>query len=663
MRTKTIFNYVVAALFCCCVTGMFTSCKSQDDTGSANNPIAVNKIRQGVWTEYDTALSASGKYTEEELEEMPAVGMMVEGDKAYFFTYSAEGADDLVEGKISYNKDAGTGVIAFPAIKDSPVSGQTVSFKMVSDELMEFELTYEGKKATGSCAWLCDNLDNWGTGDESDWKELEPYYQAIAETAGPDASIDWSDSEAVTVEEVDEEGNIVEKEVTVTDLDKPLVWNTGASARGGTRMVSAIIEGISAGLEIFTSLFEPDPMEEINAKLDAVLGKLDNVLQNQQVMMAQLNEINARLVKIAQMMKQQATVDIFNNRTQTYYNPLKVQNIAYFNKAFKLYNDNKSDLSKVKDDLGKYAKEWVGNNEEYINLTWNYIEYLNTVQHSSYGTGMAAIYDGVTFDKYPWEHLGTGDRQTYRANDMILIAKCLFMINLYAAYGGGSDIKKEGIYNNYNEQKPKLKEFCEFKVTNPNKFLVCQIPGAHFIMHKELQKYDFRGKEITTRNGVYRKSPDVQRFGPEVVYRPEWHVAGKIKIENPKELKEVLILQDEIQAISKYYQSAVYPNEKTFWWYNMLVEGNDIAGGAVYSQKPSEGSSISPTLMLSSNKKHDMGMDYTTSPRFSPVMMKYNYRSTVDMGDILNSIFIETLVWKSYNSDNEYYAAIVEKRY
>jgi hypothetical protein len=149
-------------------------------------------IKQGVWTEHDTALgtveyteeqadalSNPEKYTDEELEailnsiepieEPPAVGMMVEGDKAYFFTYSAEGADDLVEGKISYNKDAGTGVIAFPAIKDSPVSGQTVSFKMVSDEVMEFELTYEGKKATGSCAWLCDNLDNWGVGDESGW--------------------------------------------------------------------------------------------------------------------------------------------------------------------------------------------------------------------------------------------------------------------------------------------------------------------------------------------------------------------------------------------------------------------------------------------------------------------------------------------------------------
>ena len=96
-------------MFCCCVTGMVTSCQSLMDTGSADNPSAENMIKQGIWTEYDTAFVASGKYTEEELEDIPAVGMKIEGDKAYFFTYSAEGADDLVEGKISYNKDAGTG--------------------------------------------------------------------------------------------------------------------------------------------------------------------------------------------------------------------------------------------------------------------------------------------------------------------------------------------------------------------------------------------------------------------------------------------------------------------------------------------------------------------------------------------------------------------------
>ena len=661
MRTKTIFNYVVAALFCCCVTGMVTSCQSLMDTGSADNPSAENMIKQGIWTEYDTALLASGKYTEEELEEMPAVGMMVEGDKAYFFTYSEEGADNLVEGKISYNKDAGTGVIAFPAIKDSPVSGQTVNFTMVSEETMEFEFTYEGKKVTGSCAWLCDNLDNWGTGDESDWKELEPYYQAIAETAGPDASIDWSGSATVTVQDVDEEGNIVEKEVTVTDLDKPLVWNTGASARGGTRMVSAIIEGVSAGLEIFTSLFEPDPMEEINAKLDAALGKLDNVLQNQQVMNAKLDKINARLVEIAQMMKQQATVDIFNNRTQTYYNPLKVQNTAYFNKAFKLYNDNKSNLGSVKDKLGEYAKEWVGKNEEYINLTWNYIEYLNTVQHSSYGTGMAAVYDGLTFDKYPWEHMGTGDRQTYRANDMIMIAKCLFMINLYAAYGGGSDIKKEGIYNNYNEQKPKLKEFCEFKVTNPDKFLVCQIPGAHFIMHKEIQKYDYRGKDVQISQFEVLKEAPNTRYEDDAVYRPKWHVAGSIKIENPKELKEKLIIKEEIQAIYKYFQSAVYPNAKEIYWYNMLIEGNNIAGGAVYSKRPevSNGTNI---LLLATKDKRGMGMNSLGNAELTPMITCTIDHDTVNMGMVNNALFREA-VWFDYYSQNEYYAAIVEKRF
>ena len=660
MRKKTI-NLLAAATLCCSALFTLSSCTVTEDKPVITPPSEAVQLKQGVWTEYDAELLASGKYTEEELEQMPAVGMMVDGDKAYFFTYSAEGADDLVEGKISYNKDAGTGVIAFPAIKDSPVSGQTVSFKMASEETMEFEFTYEGKKVTGSCAWLCDNLDNWGTGDESDWEELLPYYQAIAETAGPDGSIDWSGSETVTVEDVDEEGNIVEKEVTVTDLDKPLVWDAGSKPVAKTRMVTAVIEGISAGLEIFTSLFEPDPMEEINAKLDAALGKLDNVLQNQQVMNAKLDKINAILVGIAQKMNQQETVNIFNTRNADFYNKLKVQNIAYFNKAFKLYNDNKSNLGSVKDKLGEYAKEWVGNNEEYINLTWNYIEYLNTVQHSSYGTGMAAIYDGVTFDKYPWEHMGTGDRQNYRANDMFMIAKCLFMINLYAAYGGGSDIKKEGIYNNYNEQKPKLKEFCEFKVSNPNKFLVCQIPGAHFIMHKEIQKYDYRGKDVqVTQTEVLKEAPNT-RYEDDAVYRPKWHVAGSIKIENPKELKEKLIIKEEIQAIYKYFQSAVYPNAKEIYWYNMLIEGNNIAGGAVYSKRPevSNGTNI---LLLATKDKRGMGMNSLGNAELTPMITCTIDHDTVNMGMVNNALFREA-VWFDYYSQNEYYAAIVEKRF
>ena len=649
-------------MLCCSAMFMFSSCTVTEDKPVITPPSEAVQLKQGIWTEHDTALEGSDKYTAEELEQMPAVGMMVDGDKGYFFTYTAEGASDLVEGNISYNKDAGKGTIAFPAITGSPISGQTVSFNMISDETMEFEFTYEGQKMTGTCSWLCENLDSWGAGDESDWEELLPYYQSIAESAGPDASIDWSSSEAVTVEEVDEEGNIVEKEVTVTDLDKPLVWDAGSKPVAKTRMVTAVIEGVSAGLEIFTSLFEPDPFEEINAKLDAALEKLDNVLANQQIMMAKLDEINARLVAIAEKMKQQASVDIFNNRTQTYYNPLKVRNTAYFDAAFKLYNDNKSNLGSVKGKLGEYAKEWVGNNEEYITLTWNYIEYLKTVQHSSYGTGMAAVYDGLTFDKYPWEHMGTGDRQNYRANDMFMIAKCLFMINLYAAYGGGSDIKKNGIYNNYNEQKPKLKEFCEFKVSNPNKFLVCQIPGAHFIMHKEIQKYNYCGKDIQIGSEVLKEAPN-PRYEEDAVYRPKWHVAGSIKIENPKELKEKLIIKEEIQAIYNYFQSAVYPNAKTIYWYNMLIEGNNIAGGAVYSKRPEE-SNVDNILLLATKDKRGMGMSLDGNATLTPVItnsINPNHY-TVNMG-IVNNVMLNEGVWLDYHSQAEYYAAIVEKRF
>ena len=656
MRTKTFFNYVVAALFCCCVTGMVTSCQSLVDTGSADNPSAENMIKQGVWTEHDTALSASGKYTEEELEEMPAVGMMVEGDKAYFFTYSAEGADDLVEGKISYNKDAGTGVIAFPAIKDSPVSDQTVSFKMTSDELMEFELTYEGEKVTGSCAWLCKDLSNWGTeSDDAEWKELMAYYDAIS-AEGPDASasIDWSGSATVTVQDVDDEGNPVEKDVTVTDLDKPLEWNDEvSSARAGTRM--AIASAISTGLEVFTTLFEEDPTEEINAKLDAVLGKLDNVLQNQQIMMAKLDEINGRLIEIAQRMEKTEIVNMFNNRNEKYYNKLKVQNTKYFNDAYKAYKANKNDP-----ELANYAKAWVGKNEEFANLTWEYIEYLTTVEHTGFGKGMDRIYDGLVFDKYPWEHIGIGDRKNYRAYDLTMIAKSLFMISLYSTYGGLNNIEQKGLYNSYKDYKPKLKAFSEFKISDPDKFRVCQIKDAHFIMHKEIQKYNYHKYGDS-------KAPNYKVLDYfEIVFRPEWHEAGSIKIENPKELKSKLIYDVEMKTLYNYYKSAFYSNQDKIWWTKMLV-GDDASkqpGGTVLA-KPLASPNNTPDLVIVNRDRmwyagtHEMGESGALD--ISPVWADYGKQITEVLGQTKFSN--NTCQWASYNSQYEYYMAIIEKRY
>ena len=649
MRTKKFFNYLASAIIVCCATCMITSCQGLMDAivGTEDKPVTTPttptndaaQLKQGIWTEYDTALGDLDEYTEEQLAGIPAVGMILKGDKASFFTYTAEGADNLVEGKITYNKSANTGTITFPTIAGSAISGLTVNFTMSSDEQMDFNFTYGGQTTTGTCAWLCENMDNWGTEiDDPEWKELMAYYDAIS-AEGPDASIDWSGSATVTVEDVDDKGKTVEKEVTVTDLDKPLVWNEGASTRAGTRI--AITSVVSMGLNILGSLFEEDPTEAINAKLDAVLGKLDEVLANQQKMMIKLDEINGRLIEIAQRMKKQEIVNIFNNRNKEFYNKLKVQNIQYFDEAYQKYKANKNDP-----ELGDIAKEWVGKNEEFISLTWEYIEYLTTVQHTDYGTGMDRIYDGLVFDKYPWEHIGIDDRKSYRAYDMFMITKCLFMISLYSTYGGLDKYEQKGLYNSYKSYKPQLKQFCEFKVTNPDEFRVCQIPGAHFVMHKELQKYNYCGKN--------NEAPNPKLYQPEVVYRPEWHEAGSIKIENPKELLSKLISKNEAIAIYDYYNAAVYPNQKNIWWYNMLVEGNDLAGGAAYAKKPT----VNELCLILYDEINGMVERYSR-PTMHPLLKndKNNMWSSMGIVNIGN-----TWTWTNYYN-LEYYAAIIEKRY
>ncbi len=543
-----------------CCSSMFTlsSCQGLMDAivGTEDKPVTTPttptndaaQLKQGIWTEYDEALLTSGKYTEDELAQMPTVAMWIQGDKASFFTYTAETVSETVEGQISYNKSANTGTITFPYIAGNPLSIQTVNFSMTSDETMQFEFTYEGQKTTATCAWLCENLDNWSSDiTDADWLELMAYYEGI-KAKGPDASIDWSDS-------------------SVEGLDEPLVWDDEvASTRANTRI--AIFSAITTGLEIFGSLFEEDPNEEINAKLDAVLGKLDNVLQNQQVMNAKLDMINQRLIDIAQKMKKTEIVNMFNNRNEKFYNRLKVQNTKYFEDAYKAYKANKNDP-----ELADYAKAWVGKNEEFANLTWEYIEYLTTVEHTGYGKGLDRIYDGLVFDKYPWEHIGIGDRKSYRAYDLTMIAKCLFMISLYSAHGGLNDVEKEGLYNSYKGYKPQLKAFSEFKISDPDKFRVCQIKGAHFIMHKEIQTYNYVGNN--------NECPHPNIYGANGIYRPKWHEAGSIKIENPEELKSKLIHTSEMDAVSKFYD----PDTGRMSWVDMLVKGKDNAGGAVISNK------------------------------------------------------------------------------
>jgi hypothetical protein len=182
-------------------------------------------------------------------------------------------------------------------------------------------------------------------------------------------------------------------------------------------------------------------------------------------------------------------------------------------------------------------------------------------------------------------------------------------------------------------------------------------------MHKEIQKYDYRGKDVQISQTDFLKEAPNTRYEDDAVYRPKWHVAGSIKIENPKELKEKLIIKEEIQAIYKYFQSAVYPNAKEIYWYNMLIEGNNIAGGAVYSKRPevSNGTNI---LLLATKDKRGMGMSLDGMATLTPLMsnsINPNHY-TVNMG-IVNNVMLNEGVWLDYHSKNEYYAAIVEKRF
>ena len=619
---KKLFAFFAAAVL---LLGM-SACSNEDNpsSGQGETDSKPAQLKQGIWTEYDEALIKSGKYTAEQLAQMPTVAMWLQGDKGYFFTYTAEDMSETVEGQIKYNNKTGRGIITFPTIKDSPLSGQKVNFSMTSDEVMQFEYTYEGQKTTGTCTWLCENLDNWSSDiTDEDWKELMAYYEQYDANAGPDASIDWSDSE-------------------VKDLDKPLVWDVNIAA---TRAENSDADSkVKKPENIFSSIFKSDPIGDINDKLDDLMEKVDQVLANQKIMIQKLDEINERLIAIANKMNQQEAVNIFNTRNSTYYNPLDAQNIQFFNSAFKLYNKNKSNLSQEnKDKLGEYAKAWAGDGKMYVDLTWNYMKYITTVQHSTYGTGMDRIYDGLTYDKYPWEHLGTGDRLYYRAYDLTMIAKSLFMITLYATYGGLSDVEKEGLYNIYSSYTTKLLAFCDFKVTNPNKFLVCQIPGAHFAMYKEIQEYNYY-------NGNLTEFPDPNRYGPDVIFMPRWKVAGDIKIDNPAELRGKMIPRFKMDNILKYYGTS---------WQNALIDGHQYSGGAGYTHKPGS----EATLLLWNNEKGAENGATTVLDWLYESFRIFNVATdnqTHNYMDIHNCESKENkYIWVRYDGPERFYAAIV----
>ena len=82
MRRELFALFAAAAL----LLGM-SACANEDNPSSSEQEetvVAPAQLKQGIWTEYDEALLTSGKYTEEQLAQIPTVGMEIKGDKGYF---------------------------------------------------------------------------------------------------------------------------------------------------------------------------------------------------------------------------------------------------------------------------------------------------------------------------------------------------------------------------------------------------------------------------------------------------------------------------------------------------------------------------------------------------------------------------------------------------
>ena len=263
---------------------------------------------------------------------------------------------------------------------------------------------------------------------------------------------------------------------------------------------------------------------------------------------------------------------------------------------------------------------------------------------------MDKIYDGLTFDKYPWEHMGIGDRKSYRAYDLTMIAKCLFMISLYAQYGGLTDVQKEGLYRVYHDYMPKFTAFSEFNVSDPKKFLVCQIPGAHFVMHKEIQQYYYGGQGD--------EAPDPRAYGTDANFMPRWHSAGKIKISNPQELRRKLIPRSKMNAICNYFG-----NNQT--WFYMLMNGGNNSGGATSVNRPADNSAI---LMLYNNEQEDKnGVNWYYGASFGVILQMFNvmHKNKTEEYTVIGVLDEDrdNHKWLIYEGTKQFYAAIVERNF
>ena len=165
-------------------------------------------------------------------------------------------------------------------------------------------------------------------------------------------------------------------------------------------------------------------------------------------------------------------------------------------------------------------------------------------------------------------------------------------------------------------------------------------------MHKEIQTYNYVGNN--------NECPHPNIYGANGIYRPKWHEAGSIKIENPEELKSKLIHTSEMDAVSKFYD----PDTGRMSWVDMLVKGKDNAGGAVISNKQIGND---PSLLLYNPGGRNGAA--IVEHRDEQALVFYSITAYGGAAEWLAIGPVDNNRWVRVDPERRYYAAIVEKHY
>ncbi len=410
------------ALLACCVLAAVSCEKIQPNKDNTRGKL------DGLWVE-----QVRGEATVVPHLDIKGKSVILCNSKPLEYDYS-----DRVKGKLEYEPRTNKGLISF-------VDGSVLDF--ICDE--------QGNICTmDTVAYyrIDNNLDSLQA------LKTSPRLQLSADYVGP------------------------EKDLGIDLSCKPLLQGTNLTAGGAwyVEMLKFAGESFAKGaiswaggkaLETLVSCFYTDPTSQ----------KLEDILN-------QVSALNDKLNEVEQLIKKENYEFYINQRTNDFCDPLT----NYSQK----YSDALAEAVKAKSDstvIARILNEWHDDSNGAISgklggpmdAAANYMDFLmNTLVDQ---TNLYQIYDIYTFNCVPWAIMGYDFRQGLRACDLALIHSNAQMAMMYASiHHWENDLIHKNDVAKLNEKYQKFLKFCDANPVDVTDNVVCQIPGAHFVMKKDL---------------------------------------------------------------------------------------------------------------------------------------------------------------------------------